>query len=354
MHVSKLKHAFFLILKKLISVALSLVFVASQLLTAAPVKESVQVRFRINQSEADPAFRQNAAALSMADSLVNQEGFQRVLIRSTCSPDGPLSYNRYLAKARAESMAALLKEKHPDLQEKAITIEIVDEDWESLAASIRKSGQPWAQEALEIIGNGGNQMKSLLQELWVGEAWEYMTRHYFQQLRSVKMEFSVRKTGNLPVSSTETLRVTFPSGIRYVRPGFRDNNAELEKLSSWIESGANTLYIKTYASPEGSAAANTKLAKNRAAELEKYIREELGFDGEIITTSEGECWEGIADLIENSPQRDAWTEIQNIVNSILTSAQKKQELRKPANSKAWQQIRSTAEYNDLRAAFISL
>ncbi len=334
-----------------------LVCLAYQVLTAAPVKESVQLRFRINQSALDPAFRQNAKALLQTDSLLSMEGVRRVTIRSASSPDGPLAFNRYLAQARAESIVTLLKIKHPDIPESAYIIEVVDEDWDALASNIRKSGQPWAKEALEIIGNGGPQMKSLLQDLWVGEAWEYMARHYFQQLRSVRMDVTVTPQKNISNlrASADPVRITYPAGIRYVYPGYKDNRAQLEALKNWIHSGADTLYIKTFTSPEGSSVANSKLSGNRAAALEQYLRKELDFPGTIVSVSEGESWEGIASLIESAQERDQWAGILDLIrDNSLTSAQKKQQLGLSSNIKAWQKLRSTEEYENLRAAYISL
>lgn len=343
--------------KKLIFNILTLMCLTHQVLMSAPVKEAVQIRFRINQSALDPAFKQNASALGLADSLLSLEGVQRVTIRSTCSPDGPLAFNRYLAKARAESIETLIKIKHPDLPEDTFNIEVVEEDWDSLAENIRKSGQPWAQEALGIINNGGSQMKSLLQELWVGEAWDYMVRHYFQQLRSVKMEVVISRPQDLSAlrASAKDLQITYPAGIRYVYPRYKDNRAQLQTLQNWIDSGVDTLYIKTFTSPDGSSAANTQLAANRAAALEQYLRTELSFQGIIVSRCEGESWEGVANCIENAAKEADWSHILDIVRDNTTSSiQKKRLLQQPANVKAWQQIRSSEAYENLRAAYISL
>lgn len=321
--------------------------------------KQVQIRFRINQSAIDPQFKQNGEALSLADSLLNLDTTAGITIKASCSPDGPVAFNHYLSRARAEEMVAYLKERHPDLPESSIKIEVTDEDWDALAAFVRSSGKPWKEEALSILNNkDNNNKKQLLQELWVGEAWDYMVKQYFPRLRAISLEFQ-KKAVDTPQTAynqegRSAIQILYPSGIRHIYPGYKNNREQLDRLEAMTFSHSDTLYIRTSSSPDGSSEANRKLAQHRAEAAEKYLKEQLGYKGQILIQSSGEDWEGLEGLIKASDHLEYQKEMLAIINDAsLDAITKKKQLNRIADGKAWKAVKSLEGYNTLRSTVIS-
>ncbi len=314
----------------------------------------VQIRFRINQSAIDPAFKQNGTALSLADSLLSLNTTTGITIKASCSPDGPLAFNQFLSRTRAEEMVAYLKERHPDFPEDKIKIEVTDENWDELAAFVRGSGKPWMEEALSILNNkdkDNNNKKQLLQELWVGEAWDYMVKQYFPRLRSIRIDFQVRP----PVSMTQgDVQISYPSGIRHIYPGYNNNRDQLNKLDALAYTHPDTLYIYTSSSPDGSSKANLELAKNRAKAVESYLRDKLDYRGQIIIQASGENWDGVARIIGDLDNLENKEEMLAIINDAgLNAISKKKRLNQIAGGKAWKAVKDKEEYSALRSTYIS-
>jgi outer membrane protein OmpA-like peptidoglycan-associated protein len=319
----------------------------------------VQIRFRINQSAIDPGFKQNEKELSQADSLLSLDTTTGITIKASCSPDGPVTFNHYLARARAEEMVTYLKERHPDFPENRIKIEVTDEDWDALAAFVRRSGQAWKEEALSILNNKDNtNKKQLLQELWVGEAWDYMVKQYFPRLRTISIEFKTRAV-TLPQTTNNqndlsAVQILYPRGIRHIYPEYKNNREQLNKLDALAFSHTETLYIKTSSSPDGSSKANLELAENRAKAAEKYLKEQLGYKGQIVIQTTGEDWDGLARVIEASDKLAYKEEMLAIINDpSLDAISKKKQLNKIADGKAWKAVKSLDGYNSLRSTVIS-
>lgn len=102
--------------------------------------------------------------------------------------------------------------------------------------------------------------------------------------------------------------IDFPVNKTAIYPDYRRNPAELAKIRSTIDSVRNdsdititSLHIKGYASPEGSYAANARLAEGRTEALRDYVQELYSFpEGLITTASEPEDWQGLRDYIAAS------------------------------------------------------
>jgi len=86
-----------------------------------------------------------------------------------------------------------------------------------------------------------------------------------------------------------------------INPTYRRNVSELAKIRATIDSVRNdsdiditAIYIKGYASPEGSYKHNEELAKGRTEALKEYVRKLYNFPASIMHTSyEPEDWEGL-------------------------------------------------------------
>lgn len=109
--------------------------------------------------------------------------------------------------------------------------------------------------------------------------------------------------------------VEFPVNRTELRPDFRNNAAELAKVAATIDSVKDdpdvtitAIYVKGFASPEGSYANNTRLAKGRTEALCQWIENRYKLPHSLVHTSyEPEDWEGLRDAVEADhtlPNRD--------------------------------------------------
>ncbi len=95
--------------------------------------------------------------------------------------------------------------------------------------------------------------------------------------------------------------IDFPVNRTELHPDYRRNPAELAKIDATIDSvkmdkdvTIRSISIKGYASPEGSYANNTRLAKGRTATLAGYVQKLHHFDGKLMHTAyEPEDWAGL-------------------------------------------------------------
>lgn len=109
--------------------------------------------------------------------------------------------------------------------------------------------------------------------------------------------------------------IDFPVNRTEIHEDYRNNPVELRKIRQTIDVVRNdpdvritSLSIKGYASPEGTYANNTRLAKGRTATLKAYVRELYHFpDSVILTSYEPEDWFGLEAYVDstNLKNRDA-------------------------------------------------
>lgn len=124
----------------------------------------------------------------------------------------------------------------------------------------------------------------------------------------VQPEVETVKTRNVKGSAF----IDFPVNQTVIYPEYRNNPSELKKIQQTIDVVKNdpdtkitAISIKGYASPEGSYANNTRLAKGRTEALKKYVQELYHFDPSIFTTTyEPEDWEGLERYVEASDLAD--------------------------------------------------
>ncbi|GAB6010397.1 hypothetical protein [Dysgonomonas reticulitermitis] len=112
---------------------------------------------------------------------------------------------------------------------------------------------------------------------------------------------------------------TFQQGRAALLPDFRRNAEALAAIDEVIRDVANnpdaalqSIYIISYASPEGSYTTNDRLAKERAQALVEYIRGRFNLNGGLFRVSSvAEDWEGLAEHVRagDMPQKDRILEI---------------------------------------------
>lgn len=109
-----------------------------------------------------------------------------------------------------------------------------------------------------------------------------------QETRSARLDFPVNKTG--------------------IYPDYLNNPEELKKITSAIDHIKNDqdititgITIKGFASPEGSYALNTRLAKDRSENFKEYLRKLYHFQDSICSVEyEPEDWQGLQKMVEAS------------------------------------------------------
>lgn len=97
-----------------------------------------------------------------------------------------------------------------------------------------------------------------------------------------------------------------------ILPDYRDNRAEIRKITSTIDLVKNDplvsiteINIHGYASPEGSYSANARLAEGRAASLKDYVKSLYTLSDKLFTSSSTpEDWAGLRKLVEKSTLAD--------------------------------------------------
>lgn len=129
--------------------------------------------------------------------------------------------------------------------------------------------------------------------------------------------------------------VDFPVNLTEIFPAYRKNPEELAKIMATIntvkdnpDATITQITIKGFASPEGSYAGNTRLAKARAEALTKYVRSKYDFPANIFHSDfEPEDWQGLRDSVKVSflPDRDGLLEI---IDSKMAPDAKDAEMKK--------------------------
>ncbi len=102
--------------------------------------------------------------------------------------------------------------------------------------------------------------------------------------------------------------VGFPVGKSTIDTTYGDNAARLSEVISLLQAVKkdSTLQLTEvsfhgYASPEGDILLNKKLAENRRAALEEYVRGRISLPDSIVTRSEaGVAWQRLTQLVEES------------------------------------------------------
>lgn len=322
-----------------------LLFISSLVLsclfgTGALASAEVQpVRFRQGSSKVDENYRNNAASLDAVDQTLADAGRQPlyIMVRAASSPDGTITVNRRLARARAKQVVEALKARHPELPDSLFRTSVLEEDWTGAVEFLRRSGKPYAEEAIQIIQSGSPDTKVQLQDLWVGEAWDYLTWNWFPRLRKADI---VVVYADEPAPGAETpLRITFPQARKSVSPKYQQNNAVLEQLGAILDQGTvPSITLRAYASPEGAVSRNEVLATRRAEAVRDYLVKEYSIDPETVTIeSMGEDWAGLREEVVRNYSGAYLPEILSILDHpTYTAAAKKRKLQALDNGSVWQ------------------
>lgn len=141
--------------------------------------------------------------------------------------------------------------------------------------------------------------------------------------------------GEKQYSLKGSANIDFPVNKTTINPNYRRNTAELGKIRATIDSVRSdqdititSVWLKGYASPEGSYAHNASLAKGRTEALRNYIQQLYHFNNVPVTAeSEPEDWAGLRQYVEQSSM-DNRDEILKIIDGDKTPDEKDQLIKK--------------------------
>lgn len=306
---------------------------------AAPRERSVATRFSYPQgkTEVSESFRGNPEALRLLDEVLRADApVVRIEVKGVSSPEGALGVNRRLAAQRASLAADFLKTRYPSLPDSLFTVNTLAEDWAGVEHYLSRSGKGWQDEALQIVRGPASKRKPLLQELWVGEAWDDLMKNSFPSLR--RTEIRVVLEGD----AAPGRRILFRSGYRSFVKSDPGNAEILREVEEKFAGGYTGPVVLTgYSSPDGSAAANEKLSLARACSVRDYLINALNIpEDQIRVESGGIDWAGFAATVENSYYGADKERILTILgDQNTTDSQKKRALLALDGGKTWQKLK---------------
>lgn len=323
------------------------VFSAAILLAGAhfPLSaESFQVRFPVGKSSLDTSYTYNIRACARVREALSAPGSGKITVTAYSSPDGKYSRNKQLTRLRAASVTDFLYSL-PDIDTSRVSLVLVNEDWEGVKSYLKRSNKEWKQDALDIINSSTGDKKALLQDLWVGEAWEDLLKNCFPALRRVSVE--VEESASQPAQGhIEGPEIIFNQGSSNVPSSVFSQLKELAKTDS------NTLYIYIKASPEGTEAGNQKLSMRRAEAIEALLRQ-YGYTGSVGVQYRGEDWAGLLEAVKSAsdmPEKDYVIDI--LSDKTLDRDSRKKSLQAVCYGRTWLRLMDT-EMAGLRKAVVS-
>ncbi len=154
---------------------------------------------------------------------------------------------------------------------------------------------------------------------------------FVPRLAYVSPQAVTRKTREL----RGTAYLDFPVNKTTIYPDYRRNPQELGKIRATIDTVRHdpdatiaSISIKGFASPEGTWASNTRLAKGRTEALKRYLIDRYDFSDTLFATAyEPENWEGLRAYVLQTGLKDK-QEILDIIDSDLQPDPKEARLKR--------------------------
>lgn len=183
------------------------------------VQKRYSLYFDAGSSSIDRSFHGNGRVLDVMESDIRKTlKAERIipdslLILSTSSPDGDISYNRNLAEARAESTRKLLLRMFPEFRNATILIDHLDEDWDGLRQVLKTHPEfPQREEMLAILDDQttGDDKEKELKEC--KEGWQYLLDNHMYSLRHSSVTLCVVLDGVVD----EFVRVVPMNKVEYI------------------------------------------------------------------------------------------------------------------------------------------
>lgn len=142
-----------------------------------------------------------------------------------------------------------------------------------------------------------------------------------------------------------TAVVHFPQGRSVLLRSFADNRRELQRIDSLTARlrdndsiTVENLYLKGYASPEGTYAFNTKLSADRVGSIRRYLHERFAIpESDFTTATVPEDWDSLRRWVAASdlPTRD---EVLAVIETVSDPDARDAAIRKIDNGKTYLQL----------------
>lgn len=171
------------------------------LLFSCEAKAEETIFFRINNSDIDSGFKDNASVLHNLETLLASRVPAQVRIHAAASPDGPTALNTRLSRERAYAGVTLLKSMCPQLPDSVFTVTTTAEDIDGTLSLISKSGQEWADEAKQILSRSVSNPEEGLRHIHGGKVWRYLADEVFPLLRKTEIEFVFETEAVIPAAT---------------------------------------------------------------------------------------------------------------------------------------------------------
>ena len=193
--------------------------------------DSLDVFFQQGKSLLVPSFRNNGNALDSLFALMRQRladpayRLQRVNVTGFTSPEGPLSYNEWLAKKRTAVLADYMRQ-HAGVPDSLFSYSLRVSDWNTVMRMVTEdTAFPYRQEFLSALDGVlqdkvGNDTDTLLlynklRNVKGGVPYWYMYHNIYPALRKSSLNLAYRHMPVLPEveekKSTDTVIVAEPT-----------------------------------------------------------------------------------------------------------------------------------------------
>lgn len=298
----------------------------------------------------------NSELEAMVAAVRNGEA-SKICIRSYSSPEGSYNWNQRLAERRSKSTLDLLRQIWPELPDSLVAIDNVAEDWAPAIAYVRRSSQPWKDEALQILQSNISDKEEKLQDLWGGVVWDELLWNCFTRVRRTVVTTVPKANIQFSESSGKPeISLKFAVGSTQLDKFCLDNPVQLEALTAAINSSAppDVIYLDAFASPEGRVSWNKVLATRRAESV-KSLLVELGVPSDRITVrTREENWEGLRSAVESGYSGEDKAEVLDILSdSSLDPESREEKLKSLSDGRTWSRLVSSW-MEELRCVKISL
>ena len=215
---------------------LSSVTVQAQLST-----DTLSIRFRLDSTRVNLVYADNARAWERFERSFHEHYSSadprtlRLDIYSGASPEGSAAHNRWLGENRGVAIRHLVRQR---LGNSVGSIIIHNEAarWDGLYEAIRRSSEPWRDEALRIIElpaspdeNQWDHREYKLRALRGGSVWPVLLEKYLAPLRSGATAILSWQTARDTVVVRDTIVMAQPVYIRYDSLGVDDFEEVPEK-----------------------------------------------------------------------------------------------------------------------------
>lgn len=157
--------------------------------------DSVNVYFKLNLWQLDPAYRGNASSLESfickVRTAVSANNLDHIVVHGYTSPDGPLSLNERLARKRGETISSYIAEK-TGIGKNMIQTVAEGVAWNELRRIVTdRRDVPTREQIMEILDSASSITNSggvfdrnkCLQSLDGGNTWRWLLDNIFPQLR---------------------------------------------------------------------------------------------------------------------------------------------------------------------------